>query len=108
MKSKAIKFLESHQSEAPSQFVKDAQWRMENEGWLKWSRQLAISLVSYMQDNNLKRSELATKLNVSPQYVSRLLSGTENLSFKSIANIEEKLGINCMSVITGVHLVDTT
>lgn len=30
------------------------------------------------------------------EYVSRLLSGTENLSFKSIANIEEKLGVNCL------------
>ena len=30
---------------------------------------------------------------MSPQYVSKLLSGTENLSFKSVANIEDKLGI---------------
>ena len=95
MKSKAIKFLESHRSETTSQFVKDEQWRKENESWLKWSRQLAVSLVGYMQDHKMKRADLATALNVSPQYVSRLLSGTENLSFKSIANIEDKLGINC-------------
>ena len=99
MKSKAIKFLESHQSETGSQFVKDAQWRKENESWLKWSRQLAVSLVGYMQDHKMKRADLARALNVSPPYVSRLLSGKENLSFKSIANIEEKLGINCMSVL---------
>lgn len=99
MKSKALKFLEAHQSEVPSQFVKDAQWRKENESWLKWSRQLAVSLIGYMHDHNMKRADLATALNVSPQYVSRLLSGTENLSFKSIANIEEKLGVNFMSVL---------
>ena len=97
MKGKAIKFLESHQSETESQFVKDAQWRKENESWLKWSRQLAVSLVGYMQDHKMKRADLALALNVSPQYVSRLLSGTENLSFKSIANIEEKLGINVVN-----------
>ena len=74
MKSKAINFLESHQSETASQFVKDAQWRKENESWLKWSRRLAVSLVGYMQDHKMKRSDLANKLNVSPQYVSRLLS----------------------------------
>ena len=50
----------------------------------------------FMQENGLKRADLAKKLGVSPQYVSRLLSGTENLSFKSIANIEEKLGVNCL------------
>ena len=99
MKSKAINFLESHQSDTPSMFIKDVQWRKENEGWLRWSRQLAISLVGYMQEHKMKRADLATALNVSPQYVSRLLSGKENLSFKSIANIEEKLGINCMSVL---------
>ena len=46
-----------------------------------------------MQDNGMKRADLATKLGVSPQYVSKLLSGTENLSFKSIANIEDKLDL---------------
>ena len=85
--------------ETASRFAKDAQWRKENESWLKWSRQLAVSLVGYMQDHKMKRADLAEALNVSPQYVSRLLSGTENLSFKSIANIEDKLGINCMKVL---------
>ena len=94
MNGRVIKLTESNQSETTSQFVKDAQWRKENESWLKLSRQLAVSLVGYMQDHKMKRSDLAKALNVSPQYVSRLLSGTENLSFKSIANIEDKLGLN--------------
>lgn len=95
MASKAIKFLEAHMSETPSRFVEEANWRKENASWLKWSRHLAITLIGYMQDNDLKRADLAKRLEVSPQYVSKLLSGTENLSFKSIANIEEKLGISC-------------
>lgn len=95
MASKAIKFLEAHMSETPSRFVEEASWRKENASWLKWSRQLAVTLIGYMQDNDLKRADLAKRLEVSPQYVSKLLSGTENLSFKSIANIEEKLGICC-------------
>lgn len=97
MASKAIQFLKDHQSESPSRFVEEAKWRKENASWLRLSQQLAITLIGYMQDNGLKRSELAEKLGVSPQYVSRLLSGTENLSFKSIANIEDKLGIVCMN-----------
>lgn len=98
MASKAIKFLEAHQSETPSRFVEEAAWRKENASWLRWSRQLAVTLIGYMQDNGLKRADLASKLNVSPQYVSKLLSGTENLSFKSIANIEDKLGISCLAI----------
>lgn len=101
MSSKAIHFLEANQSETPSRFVEEANWRKENAGWLRWSRQLATTLIGYMQDNGLKRADLADRLGVSPQYVSRLLSGTENLSFKSIANIEEKLGISCMEISAG-------
>lgn len=98
MASKAIKFLEEHQSETPSRFTEEAAWRKENEGWLRWSRQLAVTLIGYMQDNGLKRADLAARLGVSPQYVSKLLSGTENLSFKSVANIEDKLGISCFAM----------
>lgn len=98
MTSKAIKFLEAHISETPSRFVEDANRRRENASWLRWSRQLAITLIGYMQDHGMKRADLATKLGVSPQYVSRLLSGTENLSLKSVANIEDKLGISCLAI----------
>lgn len=100
MASKAIRFLEAHQGETTSSFVDEAIWRKENASWLKWSRQLAATLIGYMQDNGLKRADLAERLGVSPQYVSKLLSGMENLSFKSIANIEDKLGINCLMVVT--------
>ncbi len=99
MASKAVKFLEDHQCDSPSQFVEEANWRKENAGWLRLSRQLATTLIGYMQDNGLKRTDMAAKLGVSPQYVSRILSGTENLSLKSIANIEDKLGITCIEVV---------
>lgn len=94
MASKAIKFLEEHQSETPSRFAEEATWRKENAGWLRWSCQLAVTLIGYMQDNGLKRADLAAR----PQYVSKLLSGTENFSFKSVANIEDKLGISCFAM----------
>ncbi len=99
MASKAIKFLEAHESGSASRFIEEANRRRENAGWMRWSRQMAVTLIGYMQDNGLKRADLAARLGVSPQYVSKLLSGTENLSFKSIANIEEKLGITCLAMI---------
>lgn len=91
MASKAINFLEAHESDNPSRFVEEANWRRENASWLRWSRQLAASLMSYMQDHGMKRADLAARLEVSPQYVSKLLSGMENLSFKSIANLKINL-----------------
>ena len=46
-----------------------------------------------MQQNHLTRANIAEKLGVSPQYVSKILSGTVNFSFKTVAEIETKLGI---------------
>ena len=102
MKQKTLDFLEAHKSEQPSTFTEDAKWRQENEVWLKWSRRIALSIVDYMQANSLSRSDIANKLGVTPQYVSRILSGNTNFSFKSVAEIERKLGIlrNFKSILT--------
>lgn len=96
MKQKTIDILEAHESVKPSTFTADAAWRKENEVWLKWSRKIAMTIVDYMQENGLSRTDIAEKMGVSPQYVSRILSGNTNFSFKSIAEIERKLGISCM------------
>lgn len=99
MASKAIKYLEEHQSETPSRFAEEATWRKVNASWLRRSHQLAVTLIGYMQDKGLKRGDLAARLGVNPQYLSKFLSGTENLSFKTIANIEDKFGRTCVAMI---------
>lgn len=96
--SKALEFLKEHESATPSRFMEEAQWRRENQGWLKWSRNVSLRLIDYMQSNNLTRAGLAVKLGVTPQYVSKILSGKVNFSFKSLYEIETKLGISCVSV----------
>ncbi len=96
MRKNTLEFLEAHLSDKPSTFTEDAKWREENETWLKWSRGIALSIVNYMQENGLTRSDIANQLGVTPQYVSKILSGNTNFSFKSVAEIERKLGISCM------------
>ena len=65
----------------------------ENASWLRRSRRVAYAIMDYMQDNGLSRNDVAEKLGVSPQYVSKILSGKVNFSFKTISEIEEGLGI---------------
>lgn len=96
--SKGIDFLKAHESEKASRFVERARWRRENRLWLRWSREVALRLVRYMESNRLSRKELAERLSVSPQYVSKLLSGNVNFSFKSIAELEEKLGLHLLEM----------
>ena len=51
------------------------------------------AIMDYMQENQFSRNDIAEKLGVSPQYVSKILSGKANFSFKTISEIEEGLGI---------------
>lgn len=98
MRQKTLNFMEAHLSDKPSTFIEDANRRHENDAWKKWSRGIALSIVDYMQENGLSRSDIAFKLDVTPQYVSRILSGNTNFSFKTIAEIESRLGISCLEV----------
>lgn len=94
METDTLQILEHEKATEPYRFVANATARLENDSWFRWSRQIAISLIGYMETNGINRTELAERLGVSPQYVSRLLSGHENLSLKSLANINEKLDID--------------
>ena len=96
MKEKTLKFLEKNLSSEPSTFAKEAKWRQENEVWLKWSHGIAMKIIDYMQERKLSRADIASRLGCSPQYVSKILSGHTNFSFKSIAEIEKSLNIRIM------------
>lgn len=96
MKEKTLKFLERNLSSEPSTFAEEAKWRQDNEVWLKWSQGIAMKIIDYMQENNLSRADIASRLSCSPQYVSKILSGHTNFSFKSIAEIEKCLNIQIM------------
>ena len=96
MKEKTLRFLESNLSSEPSAFAEDAKWRQDNEVWLKWSQSIAMKIIDYMQEHKLSRADIASRLGCSPQYVSKILSGHTNFSFKSIAEIEKCLNIHIM------------
>lgn len=96
MKEKTLKFLEKNLSSEPSTFAEEAKWRQENEAWLKWSQGIAMKIIDYMQEHKLSRADIASRLGCSPQYVSKILSGHTNFSFKSIAEIEKCLNIRIM------------
>lgn len=96
MKEKTLKFLERNLSSEPSTFAEEAKWRQDNEVWLKWSQGIAMKIIDYMQEHQLSRTDIAARLGCTPQYVSKILSGHTNFSFKSIAEIERCLNIHIM------------
>ena len=54
----------------------------ENASWLRRSRRVAYAIMDYMQAGGLSRNDVAEKLGVSPQYVSKILSGSHYMDLK--------------------------
>ena len=98
MKSNGIHILEAHQTRERSTYEDEAKERLAHATWLKWSRSVSLAIIDYMDKNNLTQTDLAGRLGVTRQYVSKLLSGKVNFSFKTIAELEAKLGIECMAI----------
>lgn len=46
MKQKTLEYLESHQSETPSQWREEAEWRRDNREWLHHMQRRAVNQLS--------------------------------------------------------------
>ena len=90
-----LAFLDAHSSPTPSRWREEAEAtrRAKAEGWLPYSRKIAIRTAMAMKRQNITRSDVASRMGCSPQYVSRLLKGEENLSLETICNLENALNV---------------
>lgn len=88
-----INNLSKFQSPQPSQWREQAQWRLDNEDWLECSAQIALNILNRMEETNVNEAQLANTLGISINELMKILSGNENLSLKTICQIEKALNI---------------
>lgn len=102
--SRAIEFLEAHQSPTPLRWREDAQWRRDNEYWLQYSRYITLQVLRAMDEQSVTQVELAKRMGCTQQYVSNLLKGCSNMTLETIARLENALSIDLIkSALTYVH-----
>ena len=92
MKKKTLEFLEAHQSETPSTWREEAEWRRDN--WLRHSQKIAVKVLLQMKQEGLTQKALAERMDCTQQYVSKILKGRENMSLDTLSKLEDALGIN--------------
>ena len=90
-KEQILSGLKEHQSSAPSAWRENAEWRMANRSWLRYSQRIAMMMLDRMEELGLTQKQLAERMGCSQQYISRILKGTENLSIETITKIENAL-----------------
>ncbi len=94
-----IAFLEEHSSPEPSKWLEKAEWRKANCDWLRYSRKIAIVVAMSLEDLHMSQKQLAELVGCSPQYVSRLLKGEENLTLETLCKLERALNVPIMQKV---------
>lgn len=74
-------------------------YKKENRAWIRKSVNVALKVLDALDEEKLSKCELAEKLGVSRQKVSKILKGQENLTLETITKIEEVLGIKLVYVV---------
>lgn len=97
--SKAIDFLNTHQSSTPSTWRDDAQWRKDNERWLRYSRNIVVRIMKAMDAQSVTQAILAQRMGCTQQYVSNILKGNSNMTLETISRFEDALNIDLIRTI---------
>ncbi len=95
-KEEIITNLKRYQSATPSKWRDNAEWRIANKDWLRYSQHIAMMMLDKMEELGLTQKSVAERLGCSQQYVSRVLKGSENLSIETISKIESALNLSIL------------
>ncbi len=104
MKNNNLDKFKALVSEEKSGWLEKAKWREENQDWLAISFAIAVKILAAFRANKKtgtfpnSQKELAEAMGCSPQYVNKLLKGTENLQLETITKIGSILNIKLIEV----------
>jgi ribosome-binding protein aMBF1 (putative translation factor) len=89
-----------------TEWIKEATFREENEYWLDVSSDIALAVLRTLRKKELTQRDLAEMMGCSPQYIGKILKGSENLTLQTICKMEKVLQIKLIETPYG-HLRDT-
>lgn len=87
-----------NQSIKDETWIKEAEWREKNEAWLDLSFAIAVNILRTLRNRNMTQKDLAETLGLTPQYVNKIVKGSENLTLETITKIENALGVQLILV----------
>jgi len=81
-----------------SNWIDEAEYRIKNKKWLRYSSNIARRLLVAIKDRKgFNQAELARLLDISPQQVSKIVKGQENLTLQTIARLSEVMDTEFIS-----------
>ena len=89
--------LKKHQPSTLSRWRENAEWRIANKSWLRYSQQIAMMMLDRMEKLHMSQKQLSELMGCSQQYVSKVLKGQENLSLETLSKIERCLNLQIIA-----------
>lgn len=84
-----------------TEWIKEAEYRQENYYWLRVSGQIALAVLRTLRKTGMTQRELAERMGCSPQYISKIVKGSENLTLETICKMEKVLQIKLIETPYG-------
>ncbi len=73
--------------------LEKARQRQRNRAMLRASQKIASKILTRLNELQWSQKQLAEKMEVSPQYVKKILRGKENLTLDTLIRLQEILNI---------------
>nr|WP_322625024.1 helix-turn-helix transcriptional regulator [uncultured Flavobacterium sp.] len=97
MENRLAKF-EKLVDKKPSGFVSKFAAYKKNKRWLDKSSEIAVNVLEALRDKKLSQKDLAERLEISAQQVSKIIKGQQNLTLETISKIEGVLDISLIKI----------
>lgn len=81
-----------------SKWLENALKRKQNEQWSDRSTKIALNVLEILRQKNISKQELARRMQVSAQYISKIVKGQENLTLETISKLEAALEVEMIEV----------
>jgi len=97
-KKEILAQIQNALSKEESKWHEESNFRAINEKWLKQSQAVALKVLRTLRKEGITQKELAKRMKVSPQVVSRWVKGKTNFTFETIAKLEVALKIKLLNI----------
>ncbi|MFA6770317.1 MAG: helix-turn-helix transcriptional regulator [Bacteroidales bacterium] len=77
---------------------KDALYRKANREWLMNSAKIALVILRAIKNCSMTQKELAERMGVKPQQISKIVKGKENLTLETIGKLEKALNLKIVDI----------
>lgn len=91
----------------PSDAIAKNKERIKHREMLRESRKIALKVLVKLDEMGMKQRELAELMQVSPQQISKIVSGNENLTIETQIKLQNILNIPILASFYENHVVES-